>query len=159
MYHSVSLTGEPHSTEAPTPHAVTVDDVLALVSQEQHVSVVLLKHASRCRANAARARQLAMYLCHVMLGVSLTDIGAVFQRDRTTVSYACGLIEDLREDPAARPTCADVQRRATVLLETTSFVPSSMRIRRPRWTPDVLVDRLPAIAPDAFTREDDDEIG
>lgn len=49
---------------------------------------------------AARARQLAMYLAHTMLGKSLADVGEAFGRDRTTVSYACNLIEDLRDDPA-----------------------------------------------------------
>ena len=40
-----------------------------------------------------------MYLAHVMLGRSLSEVGDAFGRDRTTVSYACALIEDLREDP------------------------------------------------------------
>lgn len=39
-----------------------------------------------------------MYLAHVAKGISLTAIGAAFGRDRTTVSYACSLIEDLRDD-------------------------------------------------------------
>lgn len=39
-----------------------------------------------------------MYLAHVAKGISLTSIGAAFGRDRTTVSYACNLIEDLRDD-------------------------------------------------------------
>ena len=73
--------------------------VLALVSREKDVPIRLLVHASRCRAQAARARQVAMYLAHVVQGISLTAIGEAFGRDRTTVSYACGLIEDLRDDP------------------------------------------------------------
>ncbi|RYG56471.1 MAG: chromosomal replication initiator DnaA [Alphaproteobacteria bacterium] len=74
-------------------------DVLALISREKSVPIRLLVHISRCRAETARARQLAMYLAHVVKGISLTAIGAAFGRDRTTVSYACGLIEDLRDDP------------------------------------------------------------
>lgn len=74
------------------------DDVAALVARENNVPMRLLMHASRCRASAARARQLAMYLAHVMLGRSLSEVGDAFGRDRTTVSYACALIEDLRED-------------------------------------------------------------
>lgn len=73
--------------------------VLALISREKGVPIRLLVHTSRCRADAARARQLAMYLAHVVQGISLTAIGEAFGRDRTTVSYACGLIEDLRDDP------------------------------------------------------------
>lgn len=47
----------------------------------------------------ARARQVAMYLAHVACGMSLTEVGRTFARDRTTVSHACGVIEDGRDDP------------------------------------------------------------
>jgi chromosomal replication initiation ATPase DnaA len=75
-------------------------DVLALVARDKHIPIRLLLHTSRCRADAARARHLAMYLAHVVKGISLTTIGSAFGRDRTTVSYACALIEDLRDDAA-----------------------------------------------------------
>jgi chromosomal replication initiation ATPase DnaA len=48
---------------------------------------------------AAFARQVAMYLAHVAWGLTLTEVGRVFARDRTTVAHACGLVEDLRDDP------------------------------------------------------------
>ncbi len=48
---------------------------------------------------AAFARQVAMYLAHVACGLTLTEVGQVFARDRTTVAHACGLVEDLRDDP------------------------------------------------------------
>ena len=32
-----------------------------------------------------------MYLAHVGCGVSLTEVGHLFERDRTAVSHACGL--------------------------------------------------------------------
>ena len=41
-----------------------------------------------------------MYLAHVTLGASLTEIGNLFERDRTTVAHACALVEDRRDDPA-----------------------------------------------------------
>ena len=47
---------------------------------------------------AAFARQVAMYLAHVAWGLTLTEVGQVFTRDRTTVAHACSLIEDLRDD-------------------------------------------------------------
>jgi len=75
-------------------------DAIALIAQEKRVPVRLLIHRSRCRIGTARARQLAMYLSHVVLGRSLTEIGDAFGRDRTTVSHACAVIEDLRDDPA-----------------------------------------------------------
>ena len=39
-----------------------------------------------------------MYLSHVACGQSLTDVGRIFARDRTTVAHACARIEDLRDD-------------------------------------------------------------
>jgi chromosomal replication initiation ATPase DnaA len=54
---------------------------------------------TRGRPRAAFARQVAMYLAHVAWGLTLTEVGTVFSRDRTTVAHACGLIEDLRDDP------------------------------------------------------------
>ena len=54
---------------------------------------------TRGQARAANARQVAMYLAHVACGLSLTDAGRLFGRDRTTVAHACLVIEDKREDP------------------------------------------------------------
>lgn len=48
----------------------------------------------------AFARQLAMYLTHVGFGLTLTEVGACFERDRTTVRHACALVEDRRDQPA-----------------------------------------------------------
>jgi hypothetical protein len=47
----------------------------------------------------AEARQLAMYLTHVSYAMSLARVARVFGRDRSTVSHACHLIEDRRDDP------------------------------------------------------------
>jgi chromosomal replication initiation ATPase DnaA len=58
-----------------------------------------LHRISRGRAKVALARQVAMYLAHVACGLSLTDAGRLFGRDRTTVAHACGVIEDKRDDP------------------------------------------------------------
>ncbi len=55
--------------------------------------------ASRGRAPAAFARQTAMYLAHVTVGLSLAEVGRRFGRDRTTVAHACARVEDGREDP------------------------------------------------------------
>ncbi|MCW5721270.1 MAG: chromosomal replication initiator DnaA [Devosia sp.] len=87
--------------------------VIALVAREKNVPIRLIVHFSRCRAGAARARQIAMYLAHVVFGASLAEIGLAFGRDRTTVSHACGLIEDLRDDPAFD---AELERLESVLL-------------------------------------------
>ncbi|NRG19419.1 hypothetical protein HPQ64_17135 [Rhizobiales bacterium] len=59
-----------------------------------------LRISSRGKAEVAFARQVAMYLAHVVAGLTLTDVGRRFGRDRTTAAYACRLIEDRRDDPA-----------------------------------------------------------
>ena len=90
-----------HSVEddAETVGADNCDVVIALVSSEKRVPPRLLTHPYRCRNTASQARQLAMYLSHVALGRSLAEVGSAFQRHRTTVSHACAMIEELREDP------------------------------------------------------------
>lgn len=69
------------------------------VSSAFLVPVNELQAPTRCRARVARARQVAMYLAHVGLGLSYTDAGRLFGRDRTTVAHACRLVEEQREDP------------------------------------------------------------
>lgn len=55
--------------------------------------------ATRGRCDVAFARQTGMYLARVALGMTLSDAGFLFSRDRTTASHACRLVEDLRDDP------------------------------------------------------------
>lgn len=54
---------------------------------------------TRGRCRVAFARQTGMYLARVALGMTLSDAGLLFGRDRTTASHACRLVEDLRDDP------------------------------------------------------------
>lgn len=79
------------------PRDRVAEGVVRLVARDKHVPVGMLLHRSRGRARVAATRQLAMYLTHVMLGRTLTDVGELFGRDRTTVSYACALVEDKRD--------------------------------------------------------------
>ena len=48
-----------------------------------------LLRPNRGRAQVALARQVAMYLAHVGCELSLTAVGRVFGRDRSTVAHAC----------------------------------------------------------------------
>ena len=64
------------------------------------VPVDELRAPSRRSADVAFARQSAMYLAHVTLGLSYNAVGTMFHRDRTTAAYACQLVEDRRDDPA-----------------------------------------------------------
>jgi chromosomal replication initiation ATPase DnaA len=53
---------------------------------------------TRRTRTAAYARQTAMYLSHIAFGMSLGRVAQAFGRDRSTVAYACRMIEDRRED-------------------------------------------------------------
>jgi chromosomal replication initiation ATPase DnaA len=59
-----------------------------------------LRAPSRRCAAAAFARQSAMYLAHVTLGLSFRATGRLFRRDRTTAAHACRLVEKRRDNPA-----------------------------------------------------------
>ncbi len=59
-----------------------------------------LRAPTRRSRTAAFARQIAMYLAHVGFGLSFTQIGRGFGRDRTTAAHACKAIEALRDDPS-----------------------------------------------------------
>jgi chromosomal replication initiation ATPase DnaA len=70
----------------------TIGDVFGVLQSD-------LAAQSRGKAPVALARQAAMYLAHVSCGLTLTDVGQIFARDRTTVAHACAVIEDRRDDP------------------------------------------------------------
>lgn len=57
-----------------------------------------LRRPGRSTEEICRVRQIAMYICHVVLGLTMADVGKGFGRDRTTVVHACHLVEDLRDD-------------------------------------------------------------
>ncbi len=58
-----------------------------------------LRGAGRSTLPVSRVRQIAMYVAHVVLRLTMGDVGRGFGRDRTTVVHACQTIEDLRDDP------------------------------------------------------------
>ncbi len=74
------------------------DLISASVAAAFTVPLSELHHRSRRRAAVALARQSAMYLAHVTLGLTFAEVGRVFGRDRTTAAYACRKIEDGRTD-------------------------------------------------------------
>lgn len=82
-------------------------EIIALCNMVEHtvahafdITTHELRAPTRCRAPVALARQVAMYLAHVAYGFTLTEVGRLFGRDRTTAAHACRLIEDKRDDTA-----------------------------------------------------------
>ncbi len=62
------------------------------------VPVEAILDLRRGATEAAFARQIAAYLCHVGFEMSLARIATAFGRDRSTIAHACHIIEDRRED-------------------------------------------------------------
>lgn len=111
MYHVISTSQTRVPAHRRSRPRYDCDDVIALVAQQKSLPIRLLVGAGRGPKPVARARQLAMYLSHVVLGRTLMDIGRAFGRDRTTVSHACALIEDLRDDRRFDDEVTALERR------------------------------------------------
>jgi hypothetical protein len=73
---------------------LSIATLSAVTKQSKHQ----LQARTRCSADVAFARQIAMYLAHTKFGISYVDVGDYFHRDRTTVAHACQLVEDRRDD-------------------------------------------------------------
>lgn len=84
---------------APPP---TAELIISRVAEHFHVRPADIK-GNRRPANIAHPRQVAMYLTRKLTGLSFPEIGRVFERDNSTVQYACKKVEsDLRSDPDLR---------------------------------------------------------
>jgi hypothetical protein len=70
------------------------------------------------RRLACHVRQIAMYVCHVALRISQTDIGDAFGRDRTTVRHACHVVEDRRDDPVFDDFISAIERIVVAVFGT-----------------------------------------
>ena len=93
----------------PLPHpdrcALAVERSMALCEAMIDIAAALfnvsskeLRRPGRSQKDISRVRQIAMYVSHVTLRLNMSEIGQGFCRDRTTVLYACHLVEDLRDD-------------------------------------------------------------
>ncbi len=81
-------------------HALAIKEAIErTISSVFGVSSADLQTSNRGRAQIAFARQTAMYLAHVACELSLSEVGRLFGRDRTTVAHACHRVEDCRDDP------------------------------------------------------------
>lgn len=81
------------------------------------VDVEDLRAPTRGSPRAAFARQVVMYLAHVTFGATLTEIGILFERDRTTGAHACGVVEDRRDDPDLDCKLDYLERVVTCLID------------------------------------------
>lgn len=86
------------------------DGIIDLVGAFFNVSTRELRQAGRTGLQAAQVRQIAMYVAHVVLQLTMRQVGLGFQRDRTTVLHACHLVEDMRDDIEFDRIVAHVER-------------------------------------------------
>ena len=85
------------------------DRIAAAVAAAFMVPIGEIHAGTRRTASVALARQSAMYLAHVALGLNFTDAGRAFGRARTTAARACRVIEDRREEARIDTALADLE--------------------------------------------------
>ncbi len=91
-----------HSTlnERELYRSAAIHYIEMLTSKVFAIPVDCIRSKKRGNAIVSFARHTSMYLAHVALSFSLNEVGIAFKRDRTTVVYACRMVEDERDDPA-----------------------------------------------------------
>src|SRR5438876_12246915 len=89
--------------------AAATQRIAAAVAAAFMVPIGEIHAGTRRTASVALARQSAMYLAHVALGLNFTDAGRAFGRARTTAARACRVIEDRREEAQIDTALADLE--------------------------------------------------
>lgn len=76
-----------------------------------------LMRRTRATADIAFARQVAMYLAHVIYQMTYNEVADAFGRERSTVAHACAVVEDARDDHAFEERIAKLEGRLQVLAD------------------------------------------
>jgi chromosomal replication initiator protein len=72
------------------------------VAEHYHIRATDIR-GDRRPANIVFPRQLAMYLCRTVAKLSFPEIARAFERDNSTVQYACKKVaKDAKTDPNLR---------------------------------------------------------
>ncbi len=114
--------GSAFTTQMPTKAAMHAPValrrfLLELVALVYKVEPAQILSPTRGRREIAFARQVAMYLAHTKGGLSLSLVGRLFGRDRTTVAHACALVEDARDEPVFDRTLAHFESAIACRME------------------------------------------
>ena len=100
---------------ASAPRPAAVHAVELRVAAAFAIPVAEMQASTRRSAAVAFARQSAMYLARIMLGLNLTEIGHVFGRDRTTVAHACRVVEERRDEPGVEALLSRLEQDCAML--------------------------------------------
>lgn len=108
------------SLVAVAPELVSLCGSIRVLVTEMHaVTAGEAEPEGRCRRRAlCHVRQIAMYVCHVVLRIPMIHIGLAFGRDPSTVSHACRVIEDRREDRAYDEFVSSIERVVEAVFST-----------------------------------------
>ena len=99
-----------------------------LVAAEFGVAESELARAGRCQAPVAFARQVAMYLAHCAYQLSYQEVADAFGRERSTVTYACQVVEDARDDPETEEKLLKIEERLHALARIVHGRPTAARM-------------------------------
>ncbi|MGC6476549.1 MAG: helix-turn-helix domain-containing protein [Parvibaculales bacterium] len=81
-------------------HLACAQLVVGNIGLAYRVPVLAIMGAKKGRQKVSEARQISQYLCHIIFSQTLSNIGIIFKRDRTSVSHACQRVEFLRDEAA-----------------------------------------------------------
>lgn len=113
---------EQHASKDPIERKIEICEcMIDIAAAIFGVSSKELRRPGRTALAVARVRQIAMYVAHVVLGLSMSEVGRGFGRDRTTVLHACHLIEDMRDDEEFDTIVAMAERVARAALRYRDF--------------------------------------
>jgi len=98
LQHSSVLPAPQNSSATPSSPARTCHWVAFCVARDFRMDMAALFAPTRGGPRTSLARQIAMYLAHTGFELSFETISRVFDRDRSTVSHACHVVEDGRDD-------------------------------------------------------------
>jgi chromosomal replication initiation ATPase DnaA len=85
------------TTKAPSPIGAGMSQII--VSHAYGIALAEMRAPGRGARKAAHARQVAMYLSHVVFAMSGDDVAQAFGRERSTAYHAFRRVEELRENP------------------------------------------------------------
>ena len=96
----LEVTSSARSTQGPHTSRAGEQVLMVQMAVSEVTGVALTELASTKRGDpeTAFARQMAIYLCHLVFGMSAYRLADAFGRDRKTVRHALRRVEDLRED-------------------------------------------------------------
>ena len=95
---------------------------MQLAAHRFDASRTMMLARGRGSRRASVARQVAIYLAHVALGVPLGTTARQFRRHRSSAAFACRQVEDRRDEPAFDVALADLELAIRVLLDLASEV-------------------------------------